>query len=155
IDYPQGGGLFWLYLNWALGLRAIGCRVTWIEACRRAWSRTTAQAKVDLLKARLERYDAMDALAVTAETEMGLATHPLDGSINLRDAGTADLLLNFAYRPVPNRDQIRKTAFVDIDPALAQIWISEGQLTIEDHDIYYTIGETVGRPGTLFPDCGL
>jgi hypothetical protein len=24
--YPTGGGHLWVYLNWALGLRALGCR---------------------------------------------------------------------------------------------------------------------------------
>jgi|GEM_PF-5613582 len=31
IHYPFGGGHFWAYLNWALGLRAIGCNVIWME----------------------------------------------------------------------------------------------------------------------------
>ena len=25
ISYPEGGGHQWVYLNWALGLRALGC----------------------------------------------------------------------------------------------------------------------------------
>ena len=31
IDYPEGGGIFWVYLNWALGFRSVGCRVIWME----------------------------------------------------------------------------------------------------------------------------
>jgi peptidoglycan/xylan/chitin deacetylase (PgdA/CDA1 family) len=29
--YPEGGGHLWVYLNWALGLRSLGCRVIWLE----------------------------------------------------------------------------------------------------------------------------
>jgi hypothetical protein len=29
---PHAGGHCWVYLNWALGLRAIGCRVIWLES---------------------------------------------------------------------------------------------------------------------------
>ena len=29
---PRGGGHLWVYLNWALGLHAVGCDVTWLEA---------------------------------------------------------------------------------------------------------------------------
>lgn len=29
--YPEGGGNLWLYLNWALSFRSIGCRVIWLE----------------------------------------------------------------------------------------------------------------------------
>ncbi|PYN25324.1 MAG: hypothetical protein DMD99_08610 [Candidatus Rokuibacteriota bacterium] len=31
IEYSQGGGHLWVYLNWALALRAAGCRVSWLE----------------------------------------------------------------------------------------------------------------------------
>jgi len=42
IAYPNGGGHLWVYLQWALSLRALGCRVTWLEGgerhCRSACS---------------------------------------------------------------------------------------------------------------------
>src|SRR5437588_754286 len=31
LSYPLGGGHLWVYLNWALGLRANGCKVIWME----------------------------------------------------------------------------------------------------------------------------
>ena len=31
IEYSQGGGHLWVYLNWALALRAAGSRVIWLE----------------------------------------------------------------------------------------------------------------------------
>ena len=34
IGYPEGGGHLWVYLNWALGLRAQGCQVIWLESVR-------------------------------------------------------------------------------------------------------------------------
>jgi hypothetical protein len=30
--YRVGGGQLWVYLNWALGLHALGSRVVWLEA---------------------------------------------------------------------------------------------------------------------------
>jgi hypothetical protein len=44
---------------------------------------------------------------------------------------------------------------MDIDPGLLQIWMHEGWLSPPPHDLYFTTGETVGRPGARFPDCGL
>jgi hypothetical protein len=38
LGYPQGGGLLWIYLNWALGLRACGCQVVWLESVNPKWS---------------------------------------------------------------------------------------------------------------------
>jgi hypothetical protein len=43
---------------------------------------------------------------------------------------------------------------VDIDPGLLQTWMSSGQLTVPAHDVYLTIGETVGTPASTLPDCG-
>ncbi len=43
LSYPQGGGHMWVYLNWALGLRALGCRVIWLEGGRVLWQRRKAK----------------------------------------------------------------------------------------------------------------
>src|SRR5437867_12665281 len=34
--YPNGGGHLWVYLNWVLGLRALGCQVIWLEVVDRS-----------------------------------------------------------------------------------------------------------------------
>src|SRR5260370_35175370 len=31
VAYPNGGGHLWVYLHWALALKALGCRVIWLE----------------------------------------------------------------------------------------------------------------------------
>jgi hypothetical protein len=68
----------------------------------------------------------------------------------------ADLLLNFHYGISPVLlSRFRRTALVDIDPGLLQFWISRGQVRVPRHDFYFTTGETVGRPGSPIPDCGL
>src|SRR5439155_16046010 len=67
-----------------------------------------------------------------------------------------DLLLNFHYAIAPGLlSRFRRTAMVDIDPGLLQFWISRGQLRVPRHDLYFTTGETVGRPDSKIPDCGL
>ena len=68
----------------------------------------------------------------------------------------ADLLLNFHYG-IDERllAGARRSALVDIDPGLTQLWISTGLIRVPRHDVYFTIGETVGTPEARFPDCGL
>jgi hypothetical protein len=51
--------------------------------------------------------------------------------------------------------QSRRSALIDIDPGLLQLWLSEGLITLARYDCYFSIGETVGRPGARFPDAGL
>jgi hypothetical protein len=78
------------------------------------------------------------------------------GCRDLAEAGEADLLLDLSYH---SSDAVvgrfRRSALVDIDPGLLQIWLSEGQITLARHDIYFSTGETVGRPGALFPSGGI
>jgi hypothetical protein len=52
-------------------------------------------------------------------------------------------------------NRFRRSALVDIDPGLLQLWVSKGQIDLARHDLYFSIGETVGQPGALFPDCGV
>src|SRR2546422_11776462 len=35
VGFPEGGGHFWVYMQYALGLRRLGCEVYWLEQVRR------------------------------------------------------------------------------------------------------------------------
>src|SRR2546429_5911323 len=77
------------------------------------------------------------------------------GSLDLDAAAGADLLLNLWHSaPAPVVQRFRRSAFVDTDPGLLQIWMTTGAVDLASHDIYFTIGETVGRPAAPFPDAG-
>src|SRR6185437_6780408 len=66
VGYPEGGGHLWVYLNWALGLRANGCRVIWLEGFDAASSALAVRAHARALKARLAPYVLGDSLALCA-----------------------------------------------------------------------------------------
>ena len=155
IAYPQGGGHFWVYLHWALGLRALGCNVIWLEEIDPSKPEDESRRNIAALRAHLARWEFERGLALTTPdgrpvpTERGM-------ELDLDAASEADLLLNF-WHSMPARivDRFRRSALVDTDPGQLQIWISEGSIRPAPHDIYFTIGETVGTPGARFPDCGL
>jgi hypothetical protein len=76
--------------------------------------------------------------------------------VPLEEAERADLLLNIAYDAHAGvLDRFPRKAMLDIDPGLTQIWATDGTCPIPEHDLYFTIGETVGRPEAQFPDAGL
>src|ERR1051326_2083773 len=75
IGYPQGGVHLWVYLQWALALKALGCRVIWLEgidtdagdgsaARRRRWRTSDVRTCVAILKERLVSFGLPDALAL-------------------------------------------------------------------------------------------
>jgi len=157
LDYPEGGGHLWEYLNWALGLRALGCKVIWLESVAPGSSPAELRANIAALKFRLERYGFVNSLALYSP---GNAPPPFDiaatGCLDLDTAAAADLLLEFRY-DTPSRivQRFRRSALLDIDPGLSQVWVSKGRINLTPHDEYFTTGETVGQPGTRIPDLGL
>jgi hypothetical protein len=154
--YPEGGGHLWVYLNWALGLRSLGCRVIWLEAVVPVTPAATVQDYVASLKHRLKRYGLADDVALCSSDGEPLPVDAVAGCLEFDVAAEADLFLNFQYGMPPNLvKRFRRSALVDIDPGLLQIWASKGQVTPAPHDIYFTIGETVGAPTAGFPDLEL
>jgi hypothetical protein len=153
---PTAGGHRWVYLNWALGLRAAGCTVFWLEEVNSSEPETTLATNLDALKSHLEPYGLSESIALCDERGRSAGRGSTNSCFDLEAAPEADLLLNFVYElPAAVVGRFRRSALIDIDPGLTQIWISEGQLTPASHDVYFSIGETVGQPGARFPDCGL
>jgi len=155
LGYPEGGGHQSVYLNWALGLREVGCDVIWLEEVSAKSTEQTILSNVRMLKQRLERYGLAERLALYSRDSQNLQSERY-GCLDLDAATETDLLLNLQYG-MPSRlvDCFRRSALLDVDPGRLQIWISEGQIRVAQHDVYLTIGETVGESGSRFPDCGL
>lgn len=156
IDYPEGGGNLWVFLNWALGLRALGCQVFWLETISPQASPDEARSWAASLKNKLESFGFAGALALCSSEGQPLNDGRTTGCLDLNAAAEADLLLNLNYElssEVVGR--FRRTALLDIDPGLLQIWMSEGQLRVARHDVYFTTGEKVGKKGSAIPDAGL
>jgi hypothetical protein len=152
--YLQGGGHLWVYLNWALGLRALGCRVIWLEGV--SPGTPGHERYLAALKIRLEPYGLADSLALCGWSGEPVACATAKECLDLDAAAEADLLLNFQYGMRPAViGRFRRSALVDIDPGSLQVWMSAGTLRVAPHDLYFTIGETVGRPEARFPDVGL
>jgi hypothetical protein len=154
--YPNGGGHLWVYLHWALGLRALGCRVIWLEGIDPRDPEHNPREKVTTLKSRLEPYGLAESLALFSMTDEPLPRDVAERTLDLDAAAEADLLLNLWHSlPAFVVSRFRVSAFVDTDPGLLQIWMTRGDVRLAPHHIFFTIGETVGTPAARFPDCGL
>jgi hypothetical protein len=160
LGYPQGGGHLWVYLNWALSLEALGCRVIWLEDIGEHTAtnpREQVEEDIATLAARLASLGLDATLALTSFSGHELPPGLVDGRPGLDFAGAeADLMLDFAYdTPLWAMELFRRTALVDLDPGLLQLWMSQGKFNVSDHDVNLTIGETVGTREASFPNGGL
>jgi hypothetical protein len=150
-----------VYMQYVHGLRRQGCEVYWLERFRRSRDPDRDAAAMETFFARMARW------GLTGKVLLYTQDDTTDGPATIQFVGTtrsaaeavlrrADLLLNFHYAIDSDLFACaRRTALVDIDPGLLQFWIATGQLKVPPHEVYLTIGETVGTPEALFPDCGI
>jgi hypothetical protein len=162
---PFNGGEAWVRLSWALGLRRLGFRVYFVEqidprACVDAAGAPAAvghSANLAYFRDVTREFGLAETSALI-DAEIG-QTHGLSPDA-LRDAAAAaELLVNISghltWPAVTSR--VGRKAFVDIDPGYTQIWHAEGNLNtrLEGHDLFFTIGENIGRPGCDVPTAGI
>ncbi|MBA2360238.1 MAG: hypothetical protein H0V79_04735 [Actinobacteria bacterium] len=155
--FNRSGGHPWLYLSWVHGLEDVGCDVIWLENVDPARFPDGLDDFLAAVEGVLRKHDVRARVALASATGAPLPWDGLDGYLTLDSAtAEADLYLNLAYHfdeGVVGR--FRRSAFVDQDPGVVQLCLSDGTLRVAEHDLYFTIGETVGRRGSRIPDCGL
>jgi hypothetical protein len=158
----EWGGHMWVYLQYIESLRRLGCEVYWMEDLNSEKDAKKDDSAVGNLAHKLDGFGLADKLIIFRQIEQpGDSPTEIEFLTITQEEGTrifrrADLLLNFCYFLGPEiLSHFRRSALVDIDPALLQFWISTGQIAVPPHDFYFTTGETVGVPDNLIPDCGL
>ena len=160
VNFPEGGGHFWVYMQYVQGLHQLGCEVYWLERFCSSSDQGHDALVLSTFVERMERYGLAGKLMLYVSHEQSgdggqytyIGMTQLEAEAILR---RADLLLNFDYRiDASLLSLFRRTALVDIDPGLLQFWMATRQLLVPPHDVYITTGETVGTPSALFPDCG-
>jgi hypothetical protein len=161
LKFLEGGGHFWVYMQYVQGLRQAGCQVYWLERVPAdgPWRK---KSRIEAWLRRLGRYGLDGKVILYADNAGGSAPGPPHDYLvgtwpeAQRVFQRADLLLNFHYAMDAGLlGCFRRTALVDIDPGLLQKWMSTRQLVVAPHDLYFTIGEMVGTPSAPVPDCGL
>src|SRR6266853_1703515 len=55
LNFPEGGGHFWVYMQYALGLRQLGCDVYWLEQFR-GCGEAADQAMLSRFQTRMEQF---------------------------------------------------------------------------------------------------
>ncbi len=140
---PGYGGEAWVRLSYVLGFLRLGLDASFVEELERPSDEAVAYfAEV------VERFGLVDsATLVDAEGET-LYGKPLEA---------VDLLVNISGNLRCERllSRARRHAHVDIDPGFTQIWHEQGLLSLDGYDVYFTIGENIGRPGCPIPTGGI
>jgi hypothetical protein len=156
-QYPQGGGVFSVVLQYLLGLRRLGCQACWLELL---WPEGGDD------RARIRTF-VNQLAAFGLEDDFCLIYFPQD---TWPDAGPerewygcsaerfwrfcaeADILLDLCYsvRPPDLLAAVRRTAFLDLDPVFMQLSMHQKAITLP-HDLFFTVAQNIGRHGCLIP----
>src|SRR5262245_16359661 len=101
LTYLRGGGHLWLFLNWAGGLSALGCRVIWLDEVPGGLKSREVEARVDTLKGYLQPHGLAESLALYPRDGRPLPAAVARRCLDLDAASEADLLLNMHYNTPP------------------------------------------------------
>ena len=139
-----------MFINWALGFRACGCEVYWLDVVPPNTSPEELQDAIHRLKTSLKPF-GLDRLILVdyLSDEVGIS------AISTADNfGDFDLLFDLRYNlPSRLRKRARRSAFLDMDPGQLQIALATGVYPDPKHDLFFSIG-SAGTPMARFPDVG-
>lgn len=159
---PRQGGVAWIVLQYALGLKRMGHEVVLVEPVtksdlRPAGAPLAASENAVCFRRIVRRFGLKDSAALLLSGTRETVGRPYEW---LRKAAReSDLLVNIGggladealLAPVPVR------LYLDLDPGFTQLWHAvEGiDMRFAGHTHYATVGLTVGEPGCPVPTCGV
>jgi hypothetical protein len=152
---PRAAGHFWVYATYVDALRRMGCDVWWLEELPASADPRADETRIGLLVERLRPLGLAEQLILFRSPAKPDQDHRSPTYLNV-EAGFAervlsgsDLLINFHYElPPALLVRVQRTALLDIDPGMLQLWWASGELRVHPHDVYFSIGENLGRvPG--------
>lgn len=149
--YPEGGGAFWVPLQWLLGLRAHGIDAWWLECLWTQGDPARDRARIAAFLRATARLGVGDRVALLYLPEGGRDDPPRRVEhLGLEAAGLEarardGVLLNLAHGVTPPlRAGFARTALFDIDPGPFQIWARQVDLGVGRHDVHLTLGWNLG-----------
>jgi hypothetical protein len=162
VKYQQGGGHWSWFLQYPLGLKALGHEVFWLELVQSSGQRENDLSLVRDFFDRLASYD-LDRNCAVLLFSADLSFQPIETSEAFgrsyeevqRIIRSADLLLNFccAIRQ-PLLSSFKHRVLLDFDPGHLQLSALTWDLGIKDHDVFLTIGARINAPDSEVPTLG-
>jgi hypothetical protein len=158
---PYQGGATWALLQYLLGFQRLGHSVYFIEPLPEASLAPNGAAPENSINARYFR-DVIAAFQQEASSALlSFGTRETVGLTYQRlvqVSRKADVLINISGMltdpELTARIPIR--VYLDLDPAFNQLWQATQAIDMrfEGHTHFVTIGQAIGRPDCLVPDCG-
>jgi hypothetical protein len=158
----DNGGAAWVPLSWVRGLRRVGLDVWFVEELRvpraadhQADGGSASRDPVDYFRDVVDAFGLAQQAALIADGEV-LVGPPIEA---LREVAARSVLLNIGGHLTDDRlwPLFRSRVMVDLDPGFSQIWHVKREPgdRVGAHDLHFTVGENIGRPGCTIPTAGI
>jgi hypothetical protein len=160
---PLHGGHTWVFLQYLLGFKRLGCDVLLIDRLDPECLRGSDGIRCAAGESAQCRFlsECLGAFGLGGDFTIllgGDKTFGLNRSDVLDKVSRCSVLLNFMgyLRDEDILAAAALTVYVDIDPGFAQMWKAAGlHDSLAGHDAFVTVGRNVGAAGCLVPDLGL
>ena len=160
--YPPGGGHWSWFLQYPLGLRALGHRVFWLEIMPSAGDRNRDAERARSFLSRIAAYGLESECAVIAVADhevQDLGAAQIFGGTRAQIeqiARSADMLWNpcCAIRQ-PLLSMFSRRVLIDVDPGHLQIVAEHVDLQPGGYHRCFTVGANVGDPDCEVPTLGV
>jgi hypothetical protein len=159
----HNGGAAWTRLSWALGLKALGFEVAFVEQIRHDCcvddlghsSTFEESANLRYFQQVTEQFGLADMATLICDdgAAHGLTQYELDDLVR-----SAVALVNITgHLTHPRMGGIPHRVYIDLDPGYTQFWHATGNPgpRLEGHNYFYTVGENIGRPHCSIPTAGI
>jgi hypothetical protein len=160
---PGKGGAAWVPLSWVRGFQRLGLDVWFVEELAGSGSGDGGMGEaadadsrwVKYFRDVFDQFGLADRAVLLAEGEV-IAGPPL---ADLRSVASSAVLVNIGGHLADDRlfPSFRTRVMVDLDPGFTQFWHASGEQgdRVPGHDLYFTVGENIGRPGCPIPTAGI
>jgi hypothetical protein len=151
-ERASSAGGAWVRMSWVRGLQRLGLDVYFIDELA---SEDVDPAAVSWFADVTARFglDRRAMLLRDGETLVGPRLEELEAL-----AAEATLVnISGHLRNTALRRAFRRRVMVDLDPGFTQFWHDAGiaGAGLEDHDVYFTVGELIGTNSCSVPTCGI
>jgi hypothetical protein len=158
--YPNGGGNYWVPLQYVLGFRELAVEAFWIEILESTGRPEVDEQFIAQFMANATACGVQDRVVLVFfpsgiqqpdhRIVYGMPAQELD--TRMRDG----VLLNMVGSLQPaQRAPFRRTVLFDLDPGPFQIWASQWDMGVGSHDRYITIGQNLGAADSPVPLFGV
>jgi hypothetical protein len=159
-QYPQGGGLWSLLLQYVLGLRDLGHDVVWLELLPSSGDPATDRRLIRRFFRRFRHYGVGDRCALVCFDKVPVLESARTYGLSIREvrevARTADLMWNFACGVrQPLLSLFTHPVLVDLDPGHLQVAALTWDLDIPAHRAFLTVGTKMHDADCQVPTLGV